>query len=113
MAASSASISEDDPHTATITVSNSYPSYYTTAWFDIKNTGTIPVKISKVNLVDVPDELSVSIVEEANPTGTILGPEETAQLGVCVHVKPNAEEGATYTFSVTVDIAQFNAPEPE
>jgi len=110
VASSSASISEDDPHTATITVSNSYPSYYTTAWFDIKNTGSIPAKIKSVNLVDVPDELSVRIVKD--PTGKTIEPDETAQLGICVHVKPDAGEGATYTFSVTVDVEQFNAPQP-
>ena len=108
VAASSASISEDDPHTATITVSNSYPSYYTTAWFEIQNTGTIPAKIKSVNFANVSTELDVSKV--VDPTGTTLEPGETAQLGVCVHVKPDAAEGATYTFSVTVDIEQFNAP---
>jgi len=107
VAASSANIT--DPHTAMITVSNSYPSYYTTAWFDIQNTGTIPVKIKSVNLEGVPTELNVTKV--ADPTGTILEPGETAQLGICVHVKPDAGEGATYTFSVTVDVEQFNAPQ--
>ena len=108
VASSSANINTTDPHTATITVSGSYPSYYTTAWFDIQNTGTIPVKIKSVNLEDVPTELNVTKV--ADPTGTILEPGETAQLGICVHVTDAAEEGATYSFSVTVDVEQFNAP---
>ena len=99
---------EDDPHIATITVANSYPDYNTTAWFDIKNTGSIPVKISGVNFANVSDKLEVKTV--VDPTGTTLEPGETTQLGVCVHVKPDAEEGATYTFSITVDVEQFNAP---
>ena len=107
VAASSASISEDDPRTASITVSDSYPDYYTTAWFEIQNTGTIPVKISVET--DAPDELEVSTDLEK----TTLKPGETTQLSVCVHVTDAAEEGASYSFSVTVDIAQFNAPEPE
>jgi len=96
------------PHAAEITVANSYPDYYTTAWFDINNTGTIPVNISGVNLVNVPTELDVTKV--VDPTGTILEPGETAQLGIGVHVTSGAGENATYTFSVTVDVEQFNAP---
>ena len=108
VAESSAEINSADPHIATITVANSYPDYNTTAWFEIKNTGTIPVKISGVNFANVSDKLEVKTV--VDPTGTTLEPGETAQLGVCVHVKPDAAEGASYTFNVTVDVEQFNAP---
>ena len=108
VASSLAVIDSADPHTATITVSDSYPDYYTTAWFEIQNTGTIPAKISGVNFANVSDKLEVSKVED--PTGTILEPGATTQLGVCVHVKPDADEGASYTFNVTVDVEQFNAP---
>jgi len=111
VATSSASISEEDPHTATITVATSYPGYYTTAWLVIENTGSIPAKISDVSLGDVPGALSVSIVD--NPKGETIEPGETTLLGICVQVTDAADEGTSYSFSVTVDVEQFNAPEGE
>ena len=93
--------------TATVTVMNSYPSYYTTAWFDIKNTGTVPLNISSVTPTNVPSELTVTVVED--PTGTELEMGEEAQLGICVHVGAGASEGTTYTFGVTVETKLFNA----
>jgi len=108
VATSSASISEEDPHTATITVATSYPGYYTTAWLVIKNTGSIPAKISDVSVENVPSALSVSIVD--NPEGETIEPGETTLLGICVQVTDAADEGTSYSFSVTVIVDQFNTP---
>ena len=37
-----------DPYVATVVIENGYPCYYSTAYFEITNTGTIPVKIQAV-----------------------------------------------------------------
>ena len=37
-----------DPQTASILIENAYPCYYTTAYFKLTNTGTVPVCVNKV-----------------------------------------------------------------
>lgn len=130
---SSATIGEDG--SVTITVSDAYPCYWTTAWMDIENQGTVPVKVSSISLTvggttediepcttyyidfdtgtidetpDDGDDMSIHVTP-----GDLLdkqidpGAAET-QMDVEIHLLQDAEQDATYTFSITVNLVQWN-----
>ena len=97
---------DGDNETAVITIVNGYPCYTATCDLTIMNTGTIPLHVAGVNIVNADPELDVSISDD--PTCTILDVGETATFDVEVHVNDNAAELGDYGFSVTVDIEQFN-----
>jgi hypothetical protein len=56
---SSAEIDSVDPQAASLTIENGYPCYHTTAYFEITNTGTIPVKVQgKMERANIPHLVS-------------------------------------------------------
>ncbi len=98
---------DGDNETAEITITNAYPCYTATCTLTIMNTGSIPLHVAGVNIVADP-ELDVSIPEDQDPTCTILDVGETVTFDVVAHVTENAAENGQYSFTVTVDIEQFN-----
>jgi len=99
---------DGDYDVATITLVNGYPSFECYTNLTIHNNGGMPLRIAYVT-INAPPELDVTI-DDPSPVGTILGPCETVWLNLTTHVNDSAAEIATYTFSATVDVKQFNAP---
>jgi len=98
---------DGDNELAEISITNAYPGYKATCTLTIMNTGSIPLHVKSVNINNPnPDELSVSITDD--PTCTILDAGETVTFGVEALVTENAAEESDYSFTVTVDIEQFN-----
>lgn len=101
------SLSEDGK-TLYVTITNAYPCIDYYCEFDIHNTGTIPIKVWYMMLDrgNLPDGATVEI---AGPELLCqLEPSEVAYWTLRVHLDNDAEEGATYTFSYTIDAGQWN-----
>ena len=99
----------DDLYSATITIANGYPSYQCTADLNIDNTGTIPIRIASVTVTGV-NETALEVLISDNPTSTILETGETVVFDVVTHVTEGADENSVYTFTVAIEVEQFNAP---
>lgn len=117
----------DDPNKATVTKRNVYPSYHCTAWFDIVNDGTIPVKVAAATIngkplqpgaptpfdlsgdglpdveIEVPD---LELCKQIDPG------DEPMQLEVRQHVLQEAPQGASLTYTLEVQLNQWNEPCP-
>jgi hypothetical protein len=109
----SISINQEDPQILHFTVENGYPCYWNTAWFLIKNTGTIPVHLESVTCVPDPaypftpgEELTVELT--AGSLGLQIHPGETAWGSLAIHVEQPAAELATYKFDCEIQLVQWN-----
>lgn len=99
--------------TLTVAVKYGYPSYHCTLWFDILNSGTIPVKIQSLTLSHpgfTEDEVTVELSELA--CGQQIDPGKTQQGDVHIHVEQGAEQNHTYTFTSDLLLVQWNEFEP-
>ncbi len=105
--------------TLTITLSNAYPSYWSSVGVTIKNIGTIPMKVETVG---------ISVFSEQDPGGANLNIIYTGALVEATHqqIEPAgqpgdevlgdihfhpvvpAPEGSNYTVTITVTVAQWN-----
>jgi len=99
-----------DQKSALITISNSYPGYVAYANFSIVNTGTIPVKLSDTVTNDNTAEINVATSWSGLDSNNVLLPGQTAYLNVTTTVTDLAAQNTTYTFTVTINVNQFNAP---
>jgi len=108
-----------DPYTLNITINNAYPCIDYYAIIDIHNTGTIPLHIWDIDIDTgtLPDGTTLEIIPIENiGTDTVLPLKECTQLHKCqmaygilhVHLDQDAEELKTYTFSITVEVVQWN-----
>lgn len=95
---------DDDTDVATITIDNAYPGYWAECTLTIHNNGSIPAKINLVTIDNSNDEITVTL--PTDPASTTIDPSKTVNLVIKVLVNGNAEELATYTFDVTVDVVQ-------
>ena len=100
----------DDGKTILVTVENGYPCYEATMWYTIANVGTVPVHIQDI-VVDNPNPITVEVTGIA--PGTQIHP--ISEPGVVptpgdlhIHVLQEAEQGAWYTFTVTINAVQWN-----
>lgn len=105
-------IDPNDAQVVHITINNGYPCYYCTAFFDIVNTGSVPVKVNKLSLIGVPSEVTVewTQIEEGmqlDPAGMGPGP-WVLEGDLDMHVEQIAAENATYTFSAEIELVQWN-----
>ncbi|MEM1540754.1 MAG: hypothetical protein QXJ07_05170 [Candidatus Bathyarchaeia archaeon] len=95
------------PTSIEINVTNAYPCGWCNITFTINNTGTIPAKVKAITIPTVTG-LSISIegldVGQQIPVGGSVSPT------LKIHVTDNATETTTYTFTVTIEFKQFNAP---
>ena len=121
-------------NTAVITEENVYPSYHCTAWLEMQNYGTVPVKIKKITVstsstvinIDPARATSILDLDNAdldgdNSTGADLtidisdvalclqvDPGKTAQMTVDQHVLQEAPQGGSLSYSVALEMAQWN-----
>lgn len=93
-------------------VDNAYPSYYCTVWADIRNTGSIPVKIQARSLASDPQietgfiggDYAFTCGDQIDPGG------ENALLpiGMWIHVREDAAPGASYSGSSAYTLVNWN-----
>ncbi len=97
-----------DEKTAKITVDNAYPGYEATCSFDVENTGTIPAKIKDTSVNNPNTEISVDYSWSGLDANNVLAVGGTATLDVVTTVTEDAAEDSTYTYTISIDVGQFN-----
>jgi hypothetical protein len=114
----------EDPHVAQVTLTNVYPSYFTSITLYAQNTGTIPLIIDKVIIdgivisagtqtivsLDLDDDGQDDIeIWWKDGIGTQLEPDDFAdEMSIWIHILQPAPEGATLTFQIQVVAIQWN-----
>jgi predicted ribosomally synthesized peptide with SipW-like signal peptide len=102
----SCSAAVKDSTSIEVNVTNGYPCGWCNVTFTIENTGTIPAKVTAINIPTVAGlEISIADLEVGDiiPVGGSVSP--TLQ----IHVADGAAETTTYTFIVTIEFGQFSA----
>lgn len=97
---------DGDKDKAVVTVNNAYPGYYNCITFEVKNNGTIPLKMEDLAVTNPNPE--VLKLAWSNHSGVTLMPGETDWLIVKFLVREGAEENGTYTFTVEAPAVQWN-----
>jgi hypothetical protein len=117
-----AEVDADDDNIAHILKMNVYPSYHCTAWLQIENDGSIPVKIVSVEVNGQPVEPSVptpfDLGGNSDPDVSVhitdveqcaqIEPGEKFFMNVDQHVLQGAPQDATLGYTVEVLLAQWN-----
>jgi len=114
-------IDPEDSHIAYVDITNAYPSYTTRYTCDIENTGTIPwfmetPKVDGVTLIDgvwVDVDLDEDGLIDANfmyidGETKQVDPGGLVEFSLRIHIKQTATPGTTYTFTITIDVCQWN-----
>ena len=120
--------------TGAITKEEAYPSYHCTAWYEMENSGTIPVKVRRITIVTAststdldPDtdptllDLDNLDLDGDNSTGPDvevdvgdlsicqqIDPGESVRMSLDQHVLQGAPQGTVLAYTVDVDVAQWN-----
>jgi hypothetical protein len=109
----SCEVSENDPKTLIVTVKNAYPCIDYYQKFDVTNIGTIPLHIVGFNVdpgtLPVNTKLEISM---DNPLPVQVHPGESAYGKIHIHLDEDAAENTKYTFSVTIEVVQWNYAPP-
>jgi hypothetical protein len=112
----------DDPNVATVTKWNVYPGYFCTAWFDVVNDGSIPVKVESVTIDGKPvspsvptpfdlngdDEADVKIHVSDIKICQQIDPGEIVQMDIDQEVLQPAPQGTSLSYKVQVQLNQWN-----
>lgn len=122
---------------AEVKIENGYPSYFCTAWFRIRNSGSVPVKVRRF---DITDDQGRVIVEAAQPGAIyeldLSGPEgvpdgkpdldlhitdielkqqidptEEALMDLDMHIRQEAPQEKAFAFELLIELAQWNEVE--
>jgi hypothetical protein len=101
-------VDESDPRKLWITIKNAYPSINYYCEFDLQNTGSIPFHVDSVvvNTGSLPEGATVDVrgIEKSEQ----VHPNEYKHGIVHVHLNNTAAENADYTFSITINVGQWN-----
>lgn len=111
-----------NPNVAEVTKYNVYPGYFCTAWFDVKNDGTIPVRIQSVRVngqsvipsrptpfdLDGDERPDVAIHVTGLQTCQQIEPGETIQMDIDQQVLQTAQQRTTLRYNVQVQLNQYN-----
>jgi len=107
----------DDKKSITVTVNNAYPCIDYWLPIDLHCVGSVPLIIESI-VVDrgnLPGDTTLEIVADpAHPgenviaIGTQLHQSQTAYGRLHLHLGENAAQGQTYTFTVTINVVQWN-----
>jgi len=90
----------------TVNVTNGYPCGWCNVTFTINNTGTIPAKVTAIN---IPEVTGLSISIEGLAAGDIIDVDGSVSPILQIHVTEDAAEDSNYKFTVTINFGQFNA----
>jgi hypothetical protein len=113
-----------DPHTVTVTLTNVYPSYFTSVDVDAQNTGTIPLIIDRV-VIDghVQRKLPTQVIrldlngdgiedveiKWGDGFGTQLDPGDLSPtMSFWIHILQGAPQGQTFGFTIEIVAIQWN-----
>ncbi|WP_148706478.1 hypothetical protein [Aeropyrum camini] len=122
---------DGDWDTLEFNIYNAYPFYYTQLTFDVRNNGTVPIKIAQVwidencdNTIDHGPyhEINKNEIEDqgvylfdgdilmwwGNNFGVQLEPLEDAAMGMDIVVVQEADENQVYNFCVVLQAVQWN-----
>ena len=88
-----------------VTISNAYPCITYTQEFNVTNTGTIPVIVQSIT---IDGNASTWVTVSGISVGDQIEPEEEVECSLIVHLDNYAEQGETYTFTVTILFVQWN-----
>lgn len=122
--------------TALLFIQNAYPSYHCTAWFDVANTGSIPVLLHSVSILgaaaapcasgastqydlngdtQLDIEICVSELPVCDPNGTDsqrcepqIDPDKEFQFNLDIHVLQTADQGTSLEFKAAMCLHQWN-----
>jgi len=100
----------DEDETMTVTINNAYPCYSCTIDFDLVNVGTIPVIIESVT-IDNPNSNELTVTMTPSPDdllGVQIDPDGSVHVSLYVHVEQPAEQGSSYSFTITIVVVQWN-----
>ncbi len=117
-----ARVDGEDNNVGHVNIRNGYPSYFCTAWFDVLNDGSIPVKVASVTINGTPVTPSVATPFDLDGDGNAdvdlhvseiqlcqqIEPDETVQMDIDQHVRQEAAQNATFEYTVEVQLNQFN-----
>ena len=117
-------IDEEDPHYAYVTIENAYPSYEVKFTMDIENTGTIPwfmltPKVNGITLVDS-EYVDIDLDGDGYPDANFMyidgepkqvHPGDFVEWSLRIHFKQTAHQDFTYTFTISVEVIQWNMVE--
>lgn len=95
----------DDKDTLEIKIINGYPGYECTVFFDVVNTGTIPVVGPFYNVSSIPEGVEVVFTP---PRIAQLHPGDRAGYSVTVRVLQEAMESADYSITIEITYVQWN-----
>lgn len=126
----SVTIPGGDPKSLKIDIGNAYPDYWAEAQFNIKNEGTVPVKVSKItvdfddarsDLVLTADKASIGtgldIANQIQVTGDFLALEVGQQFNGGAHqtyllkntiLGQAIQDHDEYGYTITIDFIQWN-----
>jgi len=91
-----------------ITITNGYPCYGCTVYFDITNTGTVPVKVNAMTITN-PDPAAVAVTWTLDlAVGDQIDAGDSASGDIYIHVEQGAAELAQYTFTAEIWLVQWN-----
>jgi predicted ribosomally synthesized peptide with SipW-like signal peptide len=90
-----------------VTVSNGYPCGWCNVTFTIHNCGTIPAKVTAIN---IPTVAGLEISVEGISVGTQINPSQNVSPTLKIHVAESASMNSQYTFTVTIVFGQWNQP---
>jgi hypothetical protein len=95
-----------DHQIAYVEIDNGYPCYSVIVYFEIDNTGTVPVKIQNIILTNPNTEVTVVITDIS--IGQQIDPGDSVRGDLEIHIKQSAAENAQYTFSIEIFLVQWN-----
>lgn len=95
-----------DQKVITVSIANAYPRYVCNIAFTLSNHGSVPAKITNINLPVFNGEFTVI------PTlkETMLLGSEPVEGNFRIEIRREADQLANYTFDLSFDIVQANAP---
>lgn len=82
-----------------VTIQNAYPCYECAVSVTVHNDGTVPSRIASLGITSPPE---VSVTHIDNLLDVVLDPDESVDGTFVVHVKQEARQGYTYTFTITI-----------
>jgi hypothetical protein len=95
--------------TLSITITNGYPSFDCWVTFDVHSTGSVPIHIYRPVMTTVPPASAISWeLMNCYADETQLHSGEKAFCTIWMHIEQEAEQGATYRFSGTIFVHQYN-----
>jgi len=99
------------PQTLKVTIDKAYPSFNCFIRYDVKNTGSIPIKVHLPDYSGIPATLHVNTWPPfCYADHEQVEPGFAAYCNLHIHVPQGAEQNATYTFNVPIFVHQWNEP---